>query len=246
MDKCDELCAISRRNGGFTHHILLLQDMKPHTDLSKNTLAHNDNEADVLKLARFNQLFIVEDNGLKTFAQEKEILSAVEIDEFVLANAEFVLGFKTLVLDDRDRGLGRSGIPNKLLVDISNPNKPVLYIVETLLFDDGMGEIFSRITYFLELFNHSEATRHLLVMIRGNPTVKKSLSKIFPDISRFISLITIGKPQVILLIGNNGRRDILRIRENYPDSWGTFVKPIVIRKYTTEIKTFYAVSKWFW
>ncbi len=168
---------------------------------------------------------------------ELKFNSDTELEQVVLTNSKSFFGEKALLFSDT-REEKDERVPDKFLLDLSNPESPRIFLLEAILHDQNFGKCFVRITHFFALLrnrnHHDELVRGLCDVINSNKEQKKELQKRISkevEISEFISSLIKSRP-LVLLMTNGEKKDLALFTETYTETWGKMFKMLIVRKYS--------------
>jgi|GEM_PF-3516037 len=173
--------------------------------------------------------------------------SEKELEQLVMVNKKTFFGENAFFFKDKKEAHDEH-FPDKFLIDLSNVERPKLYLIETVLAEQTFGQYFVRITHFFALLrnknNQNDLAWKLREIISSDKGQEKELkNKISKDIeiSEFLSTLLDNRPYV-LLITDGEKSEIALLAETYTETWGKMFKTLIIRKYSDEGKDAYPTS----
>jgi predicted transport protein len=179
------------------------------------------------------------------YKEQKRFLEAEtklekQLEDDVVNNAKLFFGLDSIYIDAKkkldSKSLGGC-IPDGFLFDLSDKENPQFYIVEVeLAKHDFYGHIFPQFTKFFGFFkisnNKGDLVDKLFGIINNDDLLKKDFKKYLQEkeIYKFIKDL-IEESQNILLIIDGEKSELPDVLNTYNDTWGKFVKIIVLKKF---------------
>ena len=134
-------------------------------------------------------------------------------------------------------------IPDAILFDFKDKEKPKCYLIETMLSkQDFYGHLFQRMTGFFKQNSNKEMQSSFIELIcktvNKNYHFKKKLKSFIgeEDVPEFIKRVLTDKLPV-LLITDDTIVELPEIMQVYYEAWGKLVKPMVLRKFLINRQT---------
>jgi len=176
---------------------------------------------------------------------ERTFQSKQELEELVIKNHKSFFGQQTLVFQNKEE----TGLlfPDYCLFDLTDIERPRMYLIVFALVSEDFGTIYARITHFIASLKGNHRQSELLGMLcdiieydyeRNNELQSLTNDRELLD---FLSETIENKPE-ILLIMDGKKSDVQLMQETYTDTWGQMVKPVVIKKYNNDDSTMYTIS----
>ena len=176
---------------------------------------------------------------LKSFI-EAEIKIEKNLEDDVVNNSKLFFGKDSIYIDAKkkldSKSLGGC-IPDGFLFDLSDKINPAFYIVEVeLAKHDFYGHIFPQFTKFFGFFkisnNKGDLVDKLFGIINNDENLKKDFKRYLQEkeIYKFIKDL-IDNSQNILLVIDGEKSELPDVMNTYNDTWGKFVKIIVLKKF---------------
>ncbi|MBI3501317.1 MAG: hypothetical protein HY063_05930 [Bacteroidetes bacterium] len=177
--------------------------------------------------------------------QEKNFKSVKELNELVLENTKILFGQETLLIEGQ---LAMKAFPceglffDGFLLDCKDAEKPKLYFIQTILAKQNLAELFFQLTAFFAFYrnaeNHSRLAQALFEAISKSKMLKKELKERIgkKDVLEFLHE-TMKRKANILLVMDSFKQELKGIMETYEETWGEMLKPIFIRKYSSNGET---------
>jgi len=173
---------------------------------------------------------------------EAEIKLEKQLEDDVVNNAKLLFGSDSIYIDAKkkldSKSLGGC-IPDGFLFDLSDKDNPEFYIVEVeLAKHDFYGHIFPQFTKFFGFFkisnNKGDLVDKLFGIINNDDSLKKNFKKYLQEkeIYKFIKDL-IDESQNILLVIDGEKSELPDVMNTYNDTWGKFVKIIVLKKFVS-------------
>lgn len=173
---------------------------------------------------------------------EAEISIEKDLENDVVNNSKLFFGKDSIYIDAKkkldSKNLG-GVIPDGFLFNFANKECPEFYIVEVELSKhDFYGHIFPQFTKFFGFFKVSDAKEDLAEklynIITNDSNLKKEFKKFLGDkeIYKFVKDI-LDESQNILLVIDGEKNELPDVMETYNETWGKFVKIIILQKFTT-------------
>jgi len=182
---------------------------------------------------------------------EAEIKLEKHLEEDVVTNAKLFFGQNSIYIDAKkkldSKSLGGC-IPDGFLFDLADKENPAFYIVEVeLAKHDFYGHIFPQFTKFFGFFkisnNKGDLVEKLFGIINDDENLKKEFKKYLKEkeIYKFIKDL-IEESQNILLLIDGEKSELPDVMNTYNDTWGKFVKIIVLKKFITENEVIFTMD----
>lgn len=173
---------------------------------------------------------------------EAEIKIEKNLEDDVVNNAKLFFGKDTIYIDAKKKldikSLGGC-IPDGFLFDLSDKENPAFYIVEVeLVKHDFYGHIFPQFTKFFGFYkisnNKGDLVDKLFGIIKNDENLKKEFKKYLQEkeIYKFVKDL-IDESQNILLLIDGEKSELPDVMNTYNDTWGKFVKIIVLKKFVS-------------
>jgi predicted transport protein len=198
----------------------------------------------------FPNALIMKNDVLEPITQEKvlELLerkfqSKRELQELVFINSKAFFGEQTLIFQNNEEA--GSLLPDCCLFDLSDVERPRLYLVVFALATEDFGTMYARITHFIaSLKGHrqSELLNTLCDIIEADYERNNELQSLTSDRELLDFLWDAIDNTEILLIMDAVKSDVSLMLETYNDTWGRIVKPIVVKKYNNDDSTMYTIT----
>ena len=173
---------------------------------------------------------------------EAEIKLEKQLEDDVVNNYKLFFGADSIYIDAKrkldSKSLGGC-IPDGFLFDLSDKDNPEFYIVEVeLAKHDFYGHIFPQFTKFFGFFkisnNKGDLVDKLFGIINNDDSLKRNFKKYLQEkeIYKFIKDL-IDESQNILLVIDGEKSELPDVMNTYNDTWGKFVKIIVLKKFVS-------------
>lgn len=173
---------------------------------------------------------------------EAEIKLEKQLEDDVVKNAKLFFGSDSIYIDAKkkldSKSLGGC-IPDGFLFDLSDKDNPAFYIVEVeLAKHDFYGHIFPQFTKFFGFFkisnNKGDLVDKLFGIVNSDDSLKRNFKKYLQEkeIYKFIKDL-IDDSQNILLVIDGEKSELPDVMNTYNDTWGKFVKIIVLKKFVS-------------
>jgi predicted transport protein len=182
---------------------------------------------------------------------EAEIKIEKNLEDDVVNNAKLFFGKDSIYIDAKkkldSKSLGGC-IPDGFLFDLSDKENPAFYIVEVeLAKHDFYGHIFPQFTKFFGFYkisnNKGDLVDKLFGIINNDENLKKEFKKYLQEkeIYKFVKDL-IDESQNILLLIDGEKSELPDVMNTYNDTWGKFVKIIVLKKFVSSNETLFTMD----
>ncbi len=217
-------------------------------------------------MVEYNNAFVLKGNNLQPLitdpetsakiAQDKQSLekkfkNETELAEIVLNNGKILFGESTILIDCLMKNsivLSNGFIPDGLLFDLRESEKPRFYFIEINLSKENLGDLLLRITRLFSFVrtkeNISQFTVLLSDIIRKNIGLRNKLKTAFGDkgVYDYLRELFTRQPE-ILLVMDNPIQELEGFIETY--SWGNYLKQMFVRKFAIDGETIFTMSPTF-
>jgi predicted transport protein len=173
---------------------------------------------------------------------EKKFYSKHELEQLVFINSKAFFGEQTLIFQNNKEVSSLS--PDCCLFDLSEIERPRLYLIVFALATEDFGTMYARITHFIASLkgNQSELLNTLCDIIEADYERNYELQSLTNDreLLDFLWDTIDNKPEILLIVDGKNN-DVTLMQSTYTD-WGKLVKPVVIKKYNNDDFTMYTIS----
>ena len=162
-----------------------------------------------------------------------------ELEKDIVAVSKTLFGEKTVYIDCKKKISGSAmgaSIPDGFLIDFSDENAPIFYIVEVeLARHDFYKHIFPQITKFFAFFNNSQSQSDLLdkiyAIIDNDASIKNEIQKLCngKEIYKLLKDSIYHNKNILLVIDEN-KAEFTEIFKTYKE-WESTVKLEIIKKF---------------
>lgn len=182
---------------------------------------------------------------------EAEISLEKDLENDVVKNSKLFFGKDSIYIDAKkkldSKNLG-GVIPDGFLFNFADKENPEFYIVEVELSKhDFYGHIFPQFTKFFGFFKVSKTKEDLADklynIITNDSVLKKEFKKFLGEneIYKFIKDL-LDESQNILLVIDGEKNELPDVMETYTDTWGQFVKIIILQKFVNDNEVIYSMN----
>ena len=182
---------------------------------------------------------------------EAEISLEKDLENDVVKNSKLFFGKDSIYIDAKKKLYSKNlggVIPDGFLFNFADKENPEFYIVEVELSKhDFYGHIFPQFTKFFGFFKVSKTKEDLadkLYNIIANDSILKKEFKKFlgeNEIYKFIKDL-LDESQNILLVIDGEKNELPDVMETYTDTWGQFVKIIILQKFINDNEVIYSMN----
>jgi hypothetical protein len=174
-------------------------------------------------------------NGIDSFL--KNFRTRNELKELIVGNYKTLFGPQTFLIQHE-----KSDLTEFALLDLSNKDKPRIYILEVMLATENFfGSVFPRVTQFFTLFTDEQGVRKMVETIGRNKEVKKHLQAIkVKNVFEYFK-DSIYDDATILLVTDGVMDHLSNVTKMYGEKWHR-VKRLVIQKYADGKSILYSMT----